>query len=267
MTEVEGLSVTDTAGVLRVCLQRPERRNAMTGAMMAACIDALEGASVDDRVRVIVIEAEGAHFCSGVDFDRLERGGTNHVVRLTARHHGIDRLAHRLVELVAKIEVPVIAAVRGHAAGLGCGMALACDFLIVGESAKFSAPYVRRGFTPDAGTSFLIPRLVGFARAKEMLLTGRVVEAAEAERWGLVAGVVPDAQVDGNLEARVSELTSAATTALGLTKWLLWHNAASTFGDSLGRESLLQDIATRTSDFREGVRSFREKRPPEFDGT
>jgi 2-(1,2-epoxy-1,2-dihydrophenyl)acetyl-CoA isomerase len=268
MSDVEGLGILRDGGVLRLRLERPHRRNALTTNVILRMISQLEAASIDDGVRVIVIEAAGDHFCAGVDFERPDRGreGGLTAPRLTAMHRAIDRGPHRLVELLARIEVPVVAAVRGHASGLGCGLALTADLTIVSETAKFSAPFVKRGFTPDSGTSFLIPRLTGQARAKEMLLEGRVVDAREAAEWGLITRSVPDDQVEAQLERRVAALADAPTTVIGLTKWLLFNNTGDDIHAALNRESLVEDIATRTADFREGVAAFVAKRPPDFHG-
>jgi 2-(1,2-epoxy-1,2-dihydrophenyl)acetyl-CoA isomerase len=263
--DFDGMSVRLDGRVLRLVLNRPGRRNALGSESTRAVAALLSDLGRADTVRAIAITAEGDHFCAGMNLKR-ERPDGDERPRPTAAHRSIDSGPHRLVGALARIEVPVVAAVRGHAAGLGCSLALVADFCVTSDTAVFSTPFTRRGFTPDSGSSWLLPRLVGPARAREMLLLGRKVGAEEAAAWGLVSRVVPDADLDEAAEALVQELAGGATTALGLTRWLLDANAAATFEEALRTESLVEDIATRSLDFREGIAAFAERRDPAYRG-
>lgn len=267
MAAIEGLGVETAGGVLRLRLDRPERRNALTPEIVCAMLDALDAASADDGVRAVAITASGPHFCSGMDFRRNVPAGNGAPVRKTWMHRSIDDGPHRLLARLATIELPVVGAVRGHAAGYGLGLALACDFAVTSDTARFTAPFVGLGFTPDSGTSWLLPRAVGVARAREMLMLASSVDATTAECWGLVSRVVRDDDLDEAAEALVLELAAGATTALGLTKWLLHEGAATDLAGALRLESIVEDISTASRDGREGVRAFMEKRAPAFGGT
>jgi 2-(1,2-epoxy-1,2-dihydrophenyl)acetyl-CoA isomerase len=160
----------------------------------------------------------------------------------------------------------VIAAVNGAAAGAGFGLALACDIRIVAESAKMTAGYVRRGLSPDAGVSYFLPRHVGLARATDILLTGRDVDAAEAERIGLAAMVVPDAQFAASVASYASQLAHGAPLAQALTKRLLVRTFDQTLDVALRDELTHIKYCFSTADVGEAMRAFREKRPPKFEG-
>jgi 2-(1,2-epoxy-1,2-dihydrophenyl)acetyl-CoA isomerase len=270
-----GLAITRTADVLQLVLDRPSQRNAITHAMLAVLIDALERAAQDDELRAITITAAGDHFCAGMDIagpnaglraGAPASGKPERRPRQTARHRLIDAGPHRLVELLLSVELPVTACVRGTAAGLGCAIALAADLAIVSETSRFVVPQVRRGFTPDCGMSYLLPRLVGLARAREMLLRGVAVGADQAHAWGLITAVVPDADLEDRYAELVDEVRAGPTVALGLTKWLLNQDALEDLRAAMQRESLVVDLSLRTADFKEGVSAFLAGRPAQFEG-
>lgn len=275
-TIAEGLSLIREGPVLWITLERPEQRNAVTQEMLAALIDGLEEATRDDDLRAIAIRAEGHHFCAGMDLAASNPGvrskasdpdaAASPKPRITARHRSVDLGPHRLIELILAVEVPVLALVRGHAAGLGCALALAADLAVVSDTTRFVAPYIRRGFTPDCGLSYLLPRLVGLARAREMLLLGRTVEADVAETWGMITRVTPEAEADKRFAVAVAEAAGGPTVAIGLTKWLLNQESLEGMQSALRRESLVVDVSLRTKDFKEGVAAFLRKRTPEFEG-
>nr|MDT0663562.1 aldehyde dehydrogenase family protein [Micromonospora sp. DSM 115978] len=190
-----GVLVEHDDGVLRLVLNRPARKNALDPASVRLMVTALEAAATDDNLRVVVVESRGPDFCSGADWvasnaDGGQRPRTGSVQRRTALQ------AHRLVQLVTEVQLPVVCVVRGHAAGLGCQLALAADFTVASETSSFWEPFLERGFSPDSGATWLLPRLVGIARAKELLLLGRKLTGAEAAEWGLVYRAVPDADLD-----------------------------------------------------------------------
>src|SRR6476661_6173839 len=190
MPDYPHLRLSDADGVRIITLDRAEKLNAVNGALASALADALDDAARDDAVRVVVITGAGRAFCAGLDISAPPE------LPVTTLADRLDPYAWvgRWVQRVVACEKPVIAAVNGAAAGAGFGLALACDVRLIAVSATVTAGYVRRGLSPDAGVSYFLPRHVGLARAADILLTGRDVDAGEAERIGLVARVIPDDQ-------------------------------------------------------------------------
>ena len=190
-----GLTAVLGDGVLRLTLTRPGKRNAINDAMMAGLIDAVEAAGRDEAVRVIVLAGEGEHFCSGADIvARNAPDGKR--PRAGSIQRRLPSQAHRLIPLVGSVQTPVVCATQGWAAGIGLALALAADVTVAAESSKFWAPFNERGFTPDSGMTWLLPRRIGEVRARQMLLLGRVVSGAEAADWQLVDRCVPDGRAD-----------------------------------------------------------------------
>ncbi len=206
------VDVVDGGGVRRITLARPEKRNAMTIAMFDAVTDAVEGAVADDAVRVVVIRGRGDHFCSGAEIgtggsDRDEkpaRPRTGHLQR------NLRASPHRMVRALFEAEIPIVTGVQGYAAGIGNALALAGDHVVAAASAQFWVPFVSHGFTPDSGTTYLLPRLIGVARAKEMILRGKRVDGTLAAEWGLVSQVVDDDALDDAVEEVVQEFARRA---------------------------------------------------------
>lgn len=251
--------------LLRLRLARPEKRNALDDATLGALIDAVEGAGQDDAVRAVLLEAEGGHFCAGADLvarnaPREQRPRAGSIQRR------LPLQAHRLIPALLGTQTPVVAAVRGVATGLGFQLALAADFTLAADDARFWEPFAARGFTPDAGASWLLPRLVGLARAKELLLLGRELSGAEAAAWGLVHRALPDAELDAAALALAEQLAAGPTVTLGLTKVLLHRGLEQPLETALANEALALEVSSRSPDFREGFAAFREKRPPRFEG-
>jgi 2-(1,2-epoxy-1,2-dihydrophenyl)acetyl-CoA isomerase len=174
--------------------------------------------------------------------------------------------AHRLIELLTALQLPVVCAVRGWASGLGFQLALAADFTIAAESACFWEPFVERGFSADSGASWLLPRLVGVARAKELLLLGRKLSGAEAAAWGIIHRAVPDGEVESATAALVEKLAGAATVAVGLTKSCIHRSLETGLADAMQNEALALELSSRTADFKEGLLAFKERRPARFTG-
>jgi len=259
-------------GVARITLNRPEAGNAMTSAMRDQIGDWVQDASADLTVRVVVITGAGDKaFCSGADL----RGGPaaarprppgapDAVMGEGAR---VIRLGwQRLVGSILDCEKPVIAAVNGTAAGGGMHMALACDLVVAAEEARFIEVFIRRGIAPDAGGAWLLTRLVGLQKAKEMFFFGDDVPAAEAYRLGLVNRVVPRAALAATVQELATRLAHGPTQAIGVAKWLtnraLDVDRATAFAD----EAMAQELLTHTHDATEGMASFAERRPPTFTG-
>ncbi len=217
MRDYPHLNVGATGGVLTITLNRPERLNAVNGALAASLAEALTDAARDDDVRVVVITGAGRGFCAGLDLSEPPALPTD------TRAERLDPYAWvgEWVHAVVRCEKPVIAAINGAAAGAGFGLALACDIRLVSASATMGAGYVRRGLSPDAGVSYFLPRHVGLARAADILLSGRNVDATEAERIGLAAAVLPDENFMTAVATYADRLAQGAPIAQALTKRLL----------------------------------------------
>jgi 2-(1,2-epoxy-1,2-dihydrophenyl)acetyl-CoA isomerase len=171
-----------------------------------------------------------------------------------------------MIELLVGVQLPVVCEVRGWAAGLGFQLALAADFTIAAESARFWEPFIDRGFSADSGATWLLPRLVGVARAKELLLLGRKLSAAEAASWGIIHRVVPDAELESATRALVEQLASGPTVAIGLTKQCIHRSLETGLGEAMQGEAFALELSSRTADFREGLLAFKERRPARFEG-
>lgn len=252
-------------GVLRVTLDRPSRRNSLTHLMTGTLVDLLTDAATDDSLRVIHIRGAGEDFCAGADWVATnEPGGqrprTGDLVRRIP--HG----AHRVIELVTGIQLPVVCSVQGWAVGFGCNLALAADFTVAAADALFWEPFVDRGFSPDTGSSWLLPRLVGVARARRMLLLGEKVSATDAADWGLIHQTVSRAELDATAEELVGRLAGGPTVAIGMAKQSLAYGQHAPLSQAMTQELFNLELSCRTSDFKEGLEAFRQRRDPDFRG-
>ncbi|MCC7292200.1 MAG: enoyl-CoA hydratase/isomerase family protein [Phycisphaerales bacterium] len=260
----ETLRVENDGGVRVISLNRPDVLNACNDRMTADLTDAFKQIERDPGVRCVVLTGAGRAFCSGQDLADLEakyREGDVPVLGERLRK-GYNPLIRRIVEL----EKPVIAAVNGVAAGAGCSLALACDVRLASEKASLIEVFVNVGLVPDSGSSFFLPRLVGFGKAMEMSITGDKVSAAEALSLGLVSKVVPPDQLMPTALELARRLAAMPTQAIGLTKRLLYGSATRDLPTQLEAEAFAQETAGRTSDHKEGVMAFLEKRKAEFKG-
>jgi 2-(1,2-epoxy-1,2-dihydrophenyl)acetyl-CoA isomerase len=264
---VDGLRTALADGVLRLTLDRPEKRNALDDVMVAGLIDALDAANRDEAVRAVVLTGNGDHFCGGADIVARNAGDPSAPrPRVGSIQRRTPSLAHRLIPLVTSVQVPIVCAVRGFAAGIGFQLALAADFTIAADDASFWEPFMQRGFTPDSGATWLLPRRVGMVQARRMLLLGERVDGATAASIGLIHEAVPAVEVDGAVDALVAQLASGPTVALGLTKWLLHAGRTTELDEQLRNESLALELSSRSDDFREGLAAFKDKRSPDFKG-
>ncbi|MGW7422193.1 enoyl-CoA hydratase/isomerase family protein [Streptomyces sp. NPDC054813] len=255
------LHATDNQ-VAQITLNRPEALNAITPDQRERIIQLLSEASADPSVRAVVVTGTGRGFCAGADL----RGGAT-AERLPGDVARTIRLgAQRLVGAVLDCEKPVIAAVNGTAAGLGAHLALACDLVLAAESARFIEAFVRRALVPDGGGAYLLPRLVGPHRAKELMFFGDALAAPEAERLGLVNRVVPDEELAKTARDWAARLATGPTRALALTKQLVNASLDSDRAAAFAAESAAQEINMTTRDAQEGLRAFVERRSPEFRG-
>jgi 2-(1,2-epoxy-1,2-dihydrophenyl)acetyl-CoA isomerase len=259
-------------GVAWLTLNRPDAANAITPDQRNRTIELMEAASGDLNVRAVVITAAGEkHFCTGADL-RVSRIPVNPgpddapEKALGDVGRNIKRGAQRLVASIMDCEKPVIAAVNGTAAGIGAHIAFAADLVIAADNAKFIEVFVRRGITPDGGGAYMLPRLVGLQKAKELILFGRDVKAEEAERIGLVNKVVPNAELHAAAAEWAGQLAESPTKALMLSKWLLNRSMESSRGAAFEDEAWAQEMASYTADFQEGVAAFKERRDVRYRG-
>lgn len=261
----DGVVTTSRDGaVLHIVLDRTSRRNALSHSMIDTLVDTLTAAASDDRLRAVHLSGAGSDFCAGVDWvgsnSSVQRPRTGDLVRR------IPHTAHRVVELVHTLHLPVVCTVRGWAAGMGCNLALAADFTVAAPDAVFWEPFLDRGFSPDSGSTWLLPRLVGMARAKEMLLLGEKVNGTAAAQWGLIHRSVDDADLDSTAAALLDRLASGPTVAIGLAKQAINYGQHATLNQAMTQELFNLELACRTSDFKEGLAAFRERRKPDFTG-
>ncbi|HWS46367.1 MAG TPA: enoyl-CoA hydratase-related protein [Acidimicrobiia bacterium] len=256
----------DERGVFTLRLDRTDKRNAIDDEMMTALLDAFTRAGVDEAVRTVVLEGAGEHFCGGADIVARNTEERERRPRAGSIQRRVPTQAHRLIPLVAGVQVPVVCKVRGWASGIGFQLALAADVCIAARDARFWEPFAERGFTPDSGATWLLPRRVGEVRARELLLLGRVLSGEEAAEWGAIHAAVDAAGLDAAVDDIAARLASGPTVALGLTKWLLHEGAQASLGAHLADEAFALELSSRTDDFREGLAAFREKRPPRFTG-
>lgn len=232
--------------------------------MIRALVEALTDAAADDSLRAVHLRGAGDDFCAGVDWvDTNSSGRRPRAGDLVRR---VPHAAHRVIELVQSVQLPVVCSVRGWSAGFGCNLALAADFTVAATDAVFWEPYVERGFSPDSGATWLLPRLIGLARARRMLLLGEQVAGSDAADWGLIHRAVEAPELDDAAEQLLGRLASGPTVAIGLAKQALAFGQRASLGESLTQELFNLELACRTGDFREGLEAFRQRRDPEFQG-
>ena len=258
-TEVLDVNLSD--GILTLTLNRPSALNALNIALKSALAAAFDAATYDDRVRTLLICGAGRAFCAGGDLTEMDP--TRLPSESRARQH--QALTEVFLPLL-RMPKPVIAAVHGHAHGAGLSLALACDVVVVGTAAPLSFGYLQRGLTPDGAITYVLPRLVGMARAKELLFSGRRFTGAEAAEMDLVAVAVDDELVAAEARKRANHLASGPTVALALTKRILDQATRCGPEDLAELEAYSQAITRATSDHAEGIASFKERRDPSFIG-
>ena len=249
---------TDAAAVATITLARPQSLNALSAAMVDELRAAVEEAG-GSGARCLLITGEGRGFSSGAD---LVGGGGLPVDAGAA----LEKHFNPLVEALFALPIPVVAAVNGPAAGAGCSLALAADIVIAARSAYFLQAFVNIGLIPDAGATWLLPRLVGRARAMEMMMLGERVSADQALAWGLIARVVDDEALQSEATALATRLAAGPTKALGLIRKLAREASQLSLADALSAERAAQREAGNSQDFKGAVMAFLEKQPPRFEG-
>ena len=262
---VSGLSAQQDGPVLTLTLDRPDRRNAVNDEMLDAMIGHFAAAGIDESVRVIRINATGPDFCAGSDLV-ANNTHSERKPRVGSTQRRLPNKANRLIPLMLETQVPVVAVVRGWAAGLGFHMAIASDFCVAAEDARFWEPFMARGFTPDSGAAWLLPRLIGMVRTRQLLMLGEELSGTTAAEWGIIHGAHPDGGLDTAAADLVNRLASSPTVALGLTKWLLQSGSGLDLDRHLQNEAMALELSSRSEDFKEGLRAFRDKRDAEFTG-
>ncbi len=259
MTEPSILSRV-SEGVATLTLNRPERLNALDLPAIDALVAALDAAFADPAVRVLVLRGAGGSFCAGADQGEM-------VPRSPAEW---ERIVERYLDPVRRIagaDKPVVARLQGSVVGGGLGLALACDFRLASDEARFSAPFVRLGLAGcDMSAGYFLPRLVGAGRAADMMMSARFVGAAEAERWGLVTRVVELAALDEAVDTLAASLARSAPVAMAFTKRALRRSLDRGMEEEFDYEVFAQVQCLQTADHREALAAFREKRPAKYSG-
>ena len=260
MSGYESLQIEREDGVLLVRLDRPERRNALDDRMQGELMDVLSKAATDREVRGVILTGSGGAFSAGGDLSRFEREWDPAEFR--AHSHELTRL----VLAIERLEKPVVAAINGLATGAGTQLALSCDLRVASEEARFLFREGMIGLIPSHGGCVRLVKLVGLARARDILLGGEDLSAAEAFRHGLVTCVVPPERLLEEARERLGRIFRRAPQSYGLAKRLLYLSASVDIESGLFAESLAQSLLVQSADHKEGVRAAREKRAPAFEG-
>jgi enoyl-CoA hydratase/carnithine racemase len=263
MGDAEGIDYSVAEGVGTIRLNRPERKNAFTLEMVDRWAEILHGARADPAVRVVILTGTGDAFCSGVDLDR--RYASEPPTPLQRAQLLTDHV-HRIPLALEALDKPVIAAVNGVAIGAGMDMALMCDMRIMARSARMSEGYIRVGTIPGDGGCYYLPRLVGPAKALELLLTGDFVDSAEAARLGIVNRVVDDADLDDAVATLARQIVHAPPLAIRAIKRAVYQSARQDLRTSLDQIAAQSAVLGTTQDSAEALSAFRERRPATYRG-
>jgi 2-(1,2-epoxy-1,2-dihydrophenyl)acetyl-CoA isomerase len=264
-TEVDG-------AIARVTIDRPDAGNSLTADMRDHLADTFDELSATLGVRAVVLRGAGdRHFCTGAGLGGPQTpepprpdGAPDRALGDVSRM--IRRGWQRLIASILDCEKPVIAAVTGTAAGGGANLVLACDLVVMADTARLIEVFVRRGIIPDAGGAYLLPRIVGPQRAKELMFLGDDLSAADCERWGIANRVVPATDLDATVSELATRLAAGPTKAIAMTKWLVNRSHESSRHSAFEEEAYAQELVTATADMAEGITAFSERRAPEYKG-
>lgn len=263
MAEPAVLSVA--SGVARITLDRPDQRNALSEAMTAAIRDHLRTVRHREDVRAVVFEGAGGAFSAGGDIDWMTEAIEDDVA-LRRRADDLQSTTHRTMAAVHDLRVPTVAKIDGPAVGAGAALALACDLQIMSERSVMGFVFRNVGLAVDSGTSWLLPRVVGTNTAKELVMTGEMLDAERADDLGLVNRVVPDDEFEERASAFVEEIASGPTVAIATSARLVDEAFEKSFDQALRDEATAQGVVFGTEDHVEGVEAFEDRREPEFEG-
>lgn len=262
---MNGNTIVETlnGAVLEITLNRPAQLNSFNEDMHKAFHNALIRARDDDDVRAVLLTGTGRGFCAGQDLGDRNPDTMDTPPDL---EHTISEFYNPVVRLIRSISKPIICAVNGVAAGAGANLALACDIVFAAKSAKFIQSFVKVGLVPDAGGSWVLPRLIGEARAKALAMTAQPLFAEQAQEWGLIWSAVDDDMLLTEARDMAQSLSKGATFGIGLTKDAIQQAANHSLDAHLELEAKYQGRAGRTNDYAEGIRAFLQKRTPQFKG-
>jgi enoyl-CoA hydratase len=264
LTAVDGLSVELADGVLSVTINRPESLNSVTVTVLAGIADAMERAAIDPRVRAVRLGGTGRGFCSGAGIGSKDESDGSTQEAPAGGPTDIVAEANRAVRSIAALPHPVVAAVRGPAAGVGVSLALACDLVLASDRAFFMLAFTKIGLMPDGGASALVAAAVGRIRAMKMALLAERISAADALEWGLVSSVHPADTFDAEVGAVMAYLVAGPVLAFAKTKAAINAATLAELDGALEREHRGQSGLLKSGDFREGVQAFQERRVPRF---
>ncbi len=262
MSDYENILFNITDGLATITLNRPDRLNALSNGMKADMLSAIRKISMPDSgVRCLLITGSGRGFCAGADLAESGLGGS-------ASDPGANLMEtyHPLLLEIAELKIPVVSAVNGVAAGAGMSIAISADIVIAAKSAYFLQAFVNIGLVPDAGSTYVLPRLIGNAKAKAMMMLGDKVPAETALEWGMIYDVVDDDTLSATATAIAQKLAKGPTQALSGIRHLIRNSMNNSFSEQMQAEAMTQRAAGRTSDCAEGVTAFLQKREANFTG-
>lgn len=259
----ETILIERDGAVAIITLNRPDKLNSFNAAMHEALREAVAAVAADRQVRTLLLTGAGRGFCAGQDLGDRAVGEGEAAPDLS---RSIDAYYNPLIRAIRALEVPVVCAVNGVAAGAGANLALACDIVLAARSASFVQAFCKIGLVPDSGGTWMLPRLVGMARATGLAMLGEKLSAERAEAWGMIWQCLDDAELMPRARALAAHLAGQPTRGLALTKKALRASAGNGLDDQLDLERDLQGEASRTRDYQEGVAAFLAKRLPVFEG-
>jgi 2-(1,2-epoxy-1,2-dihydrophenyl)acetyl-CoA isomerase len=260
--DYETLITKKEDGILTIQFNRPDEKNTANERFLIELTDVLLSADKDAEVRVVIMTGSGTAFCAGADVAegvrRMEAG--THIPASLDYMVPAQSSYHLIPMILRQMKKPTIAAINGYAFGGGFGLAIACDIRIASDQAKMGLPFVRAGLSPESGSSYSLPRMIGIGRACELIFTGDTVDAYQMERWGLVNHVVSAEELEGFTLALAGKIAKAPTLAVQLSKRALYQGLDAEFSTQLQFETLAAGVCARTEDHKEAFRAFAEKR-------